>query len=162
MKLILLLSLFYICQYSYGQTETERIQNDFQKTKEIVDGNHFKIVFSIATPLSGVNVRIDSAWVTVNGEKASGYLPYYTGNYGFSMTGNKGILFDNEMLNRTEKIKGRKVKKAIKYSFDIVGKNDIYRLEMDIQYDRTCYLYVTSNRRSPISYIGTIYKTDSQ
>lgn len=78
------------------------------------------------------------------------------------MTGNKGILFDNEMLNRTEKIKGRKVKKAIKYSFDIVGKNDIYRLEMDIQYDRTCYLYVTSNRRSPISYIGTIYKTGSQ
>lgn len=111
MKLILLLSLFYICQYSYGQNETERIQNDFQKTKEIVDGNHFKIVFSIATPLSGVNVRIDSAWVAVNGKKASGYLPYYTGNYGFSMTGNKGILFDNEMLNRTEKIKGRKVKK---------------------------------------------------
>lgn len=158
MKFFSLLLFFFLCQYSYGQTENERIQADFQKTRELVDSNRFKIVFTIATPMSGVNIRIDSAQIIVDGNRASGYLPYYTAKYGFAMTGNKGVVFDNFVLNRSEKIKGRKVKKSIQYSFDIIGKNDAYRLQMDIQYDRTCYLYVTSNLRSPISYVGTICK----
>lgn len=158
MKFFSLLLFFFLCQYSYGQKESERIQTDFQETRELVDSNRFKIIFTIATPMSGVNIRIDSARIVVDDKRASGYLPYYTAKYGFAMTGNKGIIFDNIILNRSEKIKGRKVKKSIQYSFDIIGKNDVYRLQMDIQYDRTCYLYVTSNLRSPISYIGTIYK----
>lgn len=158
----LLLFFFLVPGFAgFAQTEAERIESDFKETQAIVESNRFKVVFTIATPLSGLNVRVDTAWLIIDGPEASGYLPYYTARYGYAMTGNKGIVFDNEMFARTEKVKGRNVRKAIKYTFGIVGKNDIYRMQMDIQYDRTCYLYVTSNQRSPISYVGTVYKLAS-
>lgn len=157
MKFLQLLFLLFAGFSVFAQTEAERIEADFKETQAIVESNRFKVIFTIATPLSGLNVRVDTAWLIVDGPRASGYLPYYTARYGYAMTGHKGIVLDSEMFARTEKIKGRNVRKAIKYSFGIIGKNDAYRMQMDIQYDKTCYLYVTSNRRSPISYVGTIY-----
>lgn len=153
---------------------TARAQNsntplDFGQIRSMVDSNRFEILFTVATthynyylqpatPYSDENIRIDrdSAFMVVNDTIATGYLPYFSSGYSFPQTGLKGIIFDNKMITPSVKMKGKRNKQAINYQFDVIGKNDAYKIRLDIQYDGTCYLYVTSTRRSPISYIGKI------
>ena len=45
---------------------------------------------------------------------------------------------------------------SIFYQFSVVGKNDTYKLSIDIRHDGTCYLFINSLKRSPISYTGQI------
>lgn len=156
MKLPFILCFICLSANLFAQKKEENIKTDFKKVLEIVESNHFKINFTIATPLNGTNIQIDSAWVCVNADSASGYLPYYSPNYSFPRTGNKGILFDNQRLKQRFKIKGKRERKAIQYQFSVVGKNDNYTLKMDIQYDGTCYLHVVSILRGPMSYIGSL------
>lgn len=158
MRVIVFLVLCFLSEPLWAQSKKEEISQEFQNTLELVESKYFEIKFSIATPLNGTNIVTDSAQIIIKDNTATGYLPYYTAGYAFPMTGKKGIIFDNQMLNVSLKIKGRKYRKSIKFQFDIIGKNDSYKLQMDIQYDKTCYLFVSSIRRSPISYVGTIQK----
>lgn len=160
MKLFLLTLSLFIYLIVSGQTDKTRILTEFRHTQEIVESGKFRIDIHIATPLNGMNIAVDSAWIVIDGEKACGYLPYYSSGYSFPRLGAKGINFDNMPFNKSLKIKGRNDKKSLKYSFGIVGKNDIYRIQMDIQYDGRCYIYITSNNHSPISYVGDIIKSD--
>lgn len=143
----------------------------FSQIQAMVDSNRFEIIFTIATthysyylqpttPYSDQNIRIrqDSAFIIVNDSLAAGYLPYFSGGYSFPQTGLKGVLFHNKMLNKMVKTRGKGRNQAIRYEFEVIGKNDNYKLAMDIQYDGTCYLYVNSSRRSPISYMGYIIR----
>lgn len=157
MKLLIISYLLLCSTGIYAQKKEADTEKLFRQTLELVESGKFKALFHIATPLNEVNIQIDSAWVYVQADSVSGYLPYYTPGYSFPRTGSKGIVFDNRILEPRLKIKGRKERKAILYQFAVYGKNDNYRLRMDIQYDRTCYLYVTSVLRGPISYIGTLY-----
>ena len=147
MKLFLLTLSLFIYLIGNSQTDKTRILTEFRHTQEIVESGKFRI-------------DIHSAWIAIDGEKACGYLPYYSSGYSFPKLGAKGINFDNMPFNKSLKIKGRNDKKSLKYSFGIVGKNDIYRIQMDIQYDGRCYIYITSNNHSPISYVGDIIKSD--
>lgn len=156
MKTFILLILLGICNVSFAQRHKEQIEKDFNRIWQIVESGHFTIKFSAATPYNGTNILTDSAQIVISDTIAIGYLPYYTRYYSLPMTGAKGIVFDNTILNKSIKIKGKNDKKVIKYQFDVIGKNDAYKLQMDIQYDGTCYLYVVSKQRGPISYIGTI------
>lgn len=156
MKFIWALFLTFVIISTNAQVKECRIEEAFSQTLKRVETNHFRILFSIATPSNGSNIQIDSAWITIKSDSASGYLPYYSPHYSFPRTGNKGILFNNQILNPQMKVKGRKDKKSILYQFAIIGINDNYKFKLDIQYDKTCYLLVISKRRGPISYIGTL------
>lgn len=162
MKTLLLFCLICFVLNANAQFKEENTKTDFEKILELVENNRFKIKFTIATPLNGTNIQTDSAWVCIQADSASGYLPYYSPNYSFPRTGKNGILFDNRMLKQSMKIKGRKERKAIQYQFSVLGKNDNYTLKMDIQYDGTCYLYVVSKLRGPMSYIGTLSALSAQ
>lgn len=161
MKLFLLTISLCLYLTGNGQTEKNRILTEFRHIQKIVESDKFRIDIHIATPLNGMNIAVDSAWIVIDGEKASGYLPYYSSGYSFPRLGSQGINFDNMPFNKSLKIKGRNYKKSLKYSFGIVGKNDIYRIQLDIQYDGTCYIYITSNNLSPISYVGNFTQSDT-
>lgn len=64
-----------------------------------------------------MNIAVDSAWIAIDGEKACGYLPYYSSGYSFPRLGAKGINFDNMPFNKSLKIKGRNDKKIIEIQF---------------------------------------------
>lgn len=161
MKLFLITLSLFIYLTGNGQTDKIRIETEFRHTQEIVESEKFRIDVHIATPLNGINITVDSAYIIIDRGQASGYLPYYSSGYSFPRLGTKGINFDNMPFNKTLKIKGRNTKKSLKYSFGIVGKNDIYRIQIDIQYDGTCYIYITSNNHSPISYVGKLSKLNN-
>lgn len=156
MKLIWILFLSLVFTMSNAQNKRSSIEDNFSQTLKLVEHNHFRILFSIATPSNGSNIQIDSAWMTVKNDSASGYLPYYSPHYSFPRTGNKGILFNNRISDLQIKVKGKKEKRSILYRFALTGIHDNYKFKLDIQYDKTCYLLVISKRRGPISYIGTL------
>ena len=71
-------------------------------------------------------------------------------------TGNRGIVFSNTMQDLTRQTRGKGRRQSIFYQFSVVGKNDTYKLSIDIRHDGTCYLFINSLKRSPISYTGQI------
>lgn len=141
----------------------------FNIIQDLVDSNRFEMEYTIATthhtfylqpttPYSDQNIRIsqDSAFVIIRDSIAAGYLPYFGSGYSIPQTGAKGIVFRNKMLNLTKSTRGKGKRQSISYQFSVIGKNDSYKISIDIRNDGLCYLYVNSLRRSPISYIGQI------
>lgn len=166
-----LVALLFI---SIGISQSGKAQNiqtisDFQRIKAMVDSNRFETIYTVATthysyflepgtPYSDQNIRItqDSAFVIVRDSLAAGYLPYYGGGYTIPQTGAKGIVFSGKMIQPTSKIKGRGKRQSITYGFSVIGTLDSYKISIIIQNNGTCYLYVNSTKRSPISYIGRV------
>ena len=143
--------------------------HQFGIIKEKVDSNRFKMQYTIATthhtfylqpttPYSDQNIRIaqDSAFVIIRDSIATGYLPYFGSGYSIPQTGNRGIIFSNTMQDLTRQTRGKGRRQSIFYQFSVVGKNDTYKLSIDIRHDGTCYLFINSLKRSPISYTGQI------
>lgn len=165
-----LLSVLLIV-YTSQPGKSQQIQpiTDFQQIKTMVDSNRFETMYTIATthysyflepgtPYSDQNIRIgqDSAFIIVRDSLAAGYLPYYGGGYSIPQTGAKGIVFSGKMIQPVSKFKGRGNRQSITYGFSIIGTLDSYKISIIIQNDGTCYLYVNSNKRSPISYVGQV------
>ena len=65
------------------------------------------------------------------------------------------------LFSRTVKIYQDGKKKAIAYQITVRSNQDICYLNMDIQYDGTCYLYFSDRKRAPISYVGQITPLNS-
>lgn len=152
-----------------ARAQSEQPITNFKTIQSLVDSNRFEMVYTIATthntfylqpttPYSDQNIRIgrDSAFVIVRDSMAAGYLPYFGTGYSIPQTGAKGIVFSNKMIDQTQSIRGRGRRQSISYQFSVVGKNDTYKISIDIRYNGQCYLYVNSLRRSPISYVGQI------
>ena len=152
-----------------GYPQDGRPVTNFTTIKSLVDSNRFEMVYTVATthytyylqpttPYSDQNIRIgqDSAFIIIQDSLAAGYLPYFGSGYSFPKTGPQGIVFSNKMLDLKKSVKGRGCKQSISYQFSIAGKNDNYKISIDIRHNGQCYLYVNSLRRSPISYIGQI------
>lgn len=142
---------------------------NFQVIKNKVDSNSFEMVFTIATthhtyylqpttPYSDQNIRIakDSAFIIIHDTVAAGYLPYFGYGYSLPQTGSKGIVFSNKMLDLTKSTRGRGRRQSLFYQFSVVGKNDTYKITLDIRNNGLCYLFVNSLHRSPVSYTGQI------
>lgn len=69
MKLFLLTLSLFIYLIVSGQTDKTRILTEFRHTQEIVESGKFRIDIHIATPLNGMNIAVDSAWIAIDGEK---------------------------------------------------------------------------------------------
>ena len=64
------------------------------------------------------------------------------------------------MQDLTRQTRGKGRRQSIFYQFSVVGKNDTYKLSIDIRHDGTCYLFINSLKRSPISYTGQIVEQE--
>ncbi len=153
--------------FLYGQSPHP--VTDFSEIRQLIEDNRFEMVYTIATthhtfylqpttPYTDQNIRIarDSAFIIIRDSVAAGYLPYFGNGYSIPQTGAKGIVFSNKMLELTKSRQGRGRRQSISYRFSVVGKNDTYKISIDIRYNGQCYLFVNSLKRSPISYIGQI------
>lgn len=168
MKYLILLCPVYLL-LSFVLPAQNRPITGFEQIKSMVDSNRFEMEYTIATthhtfylqpttPYSDQNIRIanDSAFVIIRDSIAAGYLPYFGSGYALPQLGPRGIVFSNKMLDLTKSLKGRGRRQSIAYQFSVVGKNDTYKINIDIRYNGLCYLYVNSLKRSPISYVGQI------
>lgn len=164
-NILLWTSFLFAVLYVKAQTPVTK----FGIIQNLVDSNRFEMIYTIATthhtfylqpgtPYSDQNIRItqDSAFVIIQDSIAAGYLPYFGSGYSIPQTGTKGIVFYNKMLDLTKSRRGKGRRQAITYQFSVIGKNDTYKVSIDIRHNGQCYMFINSLRRSPISYIGQI------
>ena len=147
MKRITFIFLIGILFYTTGQAQNKkeiRFEKEFQKTLALVNRDQFTIKFYIATP-------------TVQ----TLFTPLGAGATWTSNSHLDSISFNTVLFSRTVKIYQDGKKKAIAYQITVRSNQDICYLNIDIQYDGTCYLYFSDRKRAPISYVGQITPRDT-
>lgn len=131
---------------------------EFQATKALVESNRFCIAIDRVYPQSGQDVsRFNPRGeIVLNDTTAKGHLPFFGRAYSLPYGEGGGIEFDGEVKERQVKIVEKKKKKVIRYEFAVRGKNDNYQINIDITAGGNCYINLTSNNRTQISYSGTL------
>lgn len=174
MRRTILLGLIILFSLLYANAQNFEPITNFNTIRQMVDSNRFEMNFTIATthhtfyiqpttPYSDQNIRIakDSAFIIIQDSLAGGYLPYFGTGYSIPQTGIRGIVFSNKMIDLKKSVKGKGRRSSIFYQFAVVGKNDTYKISIDIRHNGQCYLFINSLKRSPISYTGQVVKAES-
>ena len=154
-----------------AQKRVARFEKEFQKTLALVNSDQFTVKFYIATPTvqtlftppgAGANIDINpqACYLSMNDSLVTSKLPYFGRAAWTSKSQLDSISINNVLFSRTVKIYQDGKKQAIAYQITVRTGEDIYYLNMDIQYDGTCYLYFSDRKRAPISYVGQITKRD--
>ena len=153
---IFLIGILFVTTSQAQNKKETRFEKEFQKTLALVNSDQFTVKFYIATPTvqtlftppgAGANIDINpqNCYLSINDSLVTTQLPY----------------FGRATFSRTVKIYQNGKKKAIAYQITVRSNQDICYLNMDIQYDGTCYLYFSDRKRVPISYVGQITPLDS-
>lgn len=155
--------------FNPAKSQQNQAITNFEQIKTLIESNRFETEYTIATthhsyflepgtPYNDQNIRIgkDSAFIIIRDSIAAGYLPYFSYGYSIPQTGKRGVVFSGKMINQSTNMKGRGKRQSITYEFSVFGTNDSYRINMIIQNNGVCYLYINSTKRSPISYIGQV------
>ena len=142
-------------------SKEERAKKDmqaFNKTKELINGNVFKIEIDRVFPISGVDVsRFNPrGYVHVKDSIAEGKLPFFGRAYNIPYGDGGGIEFNSSIQELEQKVINKRKKKLILYNFTVKGKDDTYQLSIQITGGNNCNISLVSNHRAQISYSGTI------
>ena len=166
MKRITFIFLIGILFFTTGQAQNKkeiRFEKEFQKTLALVNSDQFTVKFYIATPTvqtlftspgAGANIDINpqNCYLSINDSLVTTQLPYFGRATWASNSHLDSVSFNTVLFSRTVKIYQDGKKKAIAYQITVRSNQDICYLNMDIQYDGTCYLYFSDRKRAPISY----------
>lgn len=150
-----------------AQKKEARFEKEFQKTLALVNSDRFMVKFYIATPTvqtlftppgAGVNVDINpkQCYLWIKDSLVGAKLPYFGPTTWSAKSQLDSISVQQILFSRTVKLHEEGKKKSIAYQITVLSENDIYYLNIDIEYDGTCYLYFSDRRRAPISYVGQI------
>ena len=166
----LLLAIIIIPVKAQSKKEI-RFEKEIQKTLALVNSDKFIVKFYIATPTvetlftppgAGNNIDIEpkNSYLWVKDSLVGVKIPYFGSGAVKSGSQLDSISFQNILFSRTVKVYWEGKKKAIAYQLTVMSGGNVYYLNMHVQYDGTCYLYLSDRRRSPISYVGQIVKRD--
>ncbi len=158
--LLFLLALSAVTTHAQSQrTKAENPEEQFQRTRELVESRHFQNQNDRGYPQKGM----DGTPFNPKGEiilcdsMAEGKLPFFGRAYSLPYNGNGSIEFKAPIQNQSMKTTGKKKKKRITYRFSVPGQNDFFQFSIDIAANRNCSVSLTSHNRAHISYSGTIH-----
>ena len=157
MKRITFIFLIGILFFTIGQAQNKkeiRFEKEFQKTLALVNSDQFTVKFYI-------DINPQNCYLSINDSLVTTQLPYFGRATWTSNSHLDSVSFNTVLFSRTVKIYQDGKKKAIAYQITVRSNQDICYLNMDIQYDGTCYLYFSDRKRAPISYVGQITPLDS-
>ncbi|MCT4587722.1 MAG: DUF4251 domain-containing protein [Carboxylicivirga sp.] len=139
------------------QKKKEKRMEQFAETKKLVDSKQFIFVPNRAFPQGGrsIDLTTNYGFIKIMGSETEGDMPFFGRAYSASYGGDGGIKYDKTSIEN-EKIEVNEKKMRISYSFEAKGKNDTYRINMEITYGGNASVSVTSNNRAHISYNGDI------
>ena len=169
---IFLIGILFVTTSQAQNKKEIRFEKEFQKTLALVNSDQFTVKFYIATPTvqtlftppgAGANIDINpqNCYLSINDSLVTTQLPYFGRATWTSNPHLDSVSFNTVLFSRTVKIYQDGKKKAIAYQITVHSNQDICYLNMDIQYDGTCYLYFSDRKRTPISYVGQITPLDS-
>jgi hypothetical protein len=143
-------------QNSNQESKVLKKQEQFEIIQNLVNTGQYKFQARKASPQKGPQIDLATTpnYLVVNKGKASADLPYFGRSFSVGYGGDGGIRFDGAMENIDVKRNDKKQKHTIK--FRVKGTNDTYSCTLVITGLESATLFVQSNNRGPISYLGAI------
>jgi hypothetical protein len=165
---LLVLSVFMVLpsenmEAQKKKSKKEKRLEQFAETQKLIDSKAFIFVPDRAFPQGGrsIDLTTNYGFIKVMGTDTEGDMPFFGRGFNVAYGGDGGIKFDKtELLNETIEVNEKKMR--ITYNFEAKGKNDTFRISMDISYSGNASVTVISNNRSSISYNGEISKLEEK
>ncbi|WP_430815959.1 DUF4251 domain-containing protein [Carboxylicivirga sp. RSCT41] len=145
------------------KNKKEKRMEQFTETKKLVDSKQFVFVPDRAFPQGGrsIDLTTNYGFINILSDETEGDMPFFGRGFTVPYGGDGGIKFDKTAI-LNEEIELNEKKMRLSYSFEAKSKNDHYRIRMDIGYNGSTSVSVTSNNRSHINYNGDITKLESK
>ena len=158
---VVMISITFTLSAQEKKSKKEIRQEQLAQTIELINKGDFKFEATRAFPQGGrsIDLTTNYGFITFKQANAEGDLPYFGRAYTATYGGDGGIKFNGEMLNKKMEVNEKKQKILI--TFEVRDK-DTYQVTMDIGYNGSSSVSITSNNRSHISYQGDIVKVDKK
>ena len=135
-----------------SKSKTEK----FEEAKKLFESKNYEFVARSASPQGGGNIDMttNQNLIRVKGDTLDIYMPFFGVSY-MPEYGGRGTI---EITGKPEsyELTTNKKKKSFRIEFRIKNDFDTYDMTIDAGYSGYGTLSVTSNKRSSISYWGTI------
>lgn len=159
LKYYTLLSFFLITSVFVVEAKNEKEKTEDIDIFELVDSQMYTFEAESLTSTRGFNRSLNSSYdMTMHGDSATAYLPYFGRSYSASFSGEGGIVFDNIMTEYEVSLKEKKKEKNnTKYvSFKVKGEHETYNCDLSVGKSGYANLSIRSNNKQGISFRGTI------
>lgn len=130
-----------------------------ENTFKLLEGKQYMFIAESFSSQKGYTSTVNSYYhLTVNGDSATAYLPFFGRAYSSSMVGEGGIEFDNEMIEYTSELKVKRKEKnnQTQIYIEIKGELDTYRCHLSVSSNGFTSLSVSSNNKQGMSFNGRI------
>ena len=147
-----IITLLFIC---FSITSQSQDKAGKQKQLEtLLESKEFVFIPKTAIPqgFPTVNLSSSSNYLKIHPKTLEGNLPYFGRSYSATYGGDGGIQFSTAPTD----YKLAKNKKNYEIKAIIKGENDNYNLNLFIDFDGSATLNISSNKRTSISYYGSI------
>ena len=126
--------------------------------QKLIESKNFIIDINSVLPSNGMNTHRfnPSGEIKFNDTVTKVHLPYFGKVYNHTPGEDGGIVFESRRHEETIKSIVKKRNKHILYSFTADGRNDKYKFYIRIFGNGSANVDVSSNHKSPITYIGDI------
>lgn len=143
------------CSASSSTSRNELRDAEFEKTASLIESGSYQFIVRSASPTGGRTIQITSPY-SLKAENGSfeAYLPYFGRAYSGAYGDGGGIEFkgtpEDLELTRNEK------KRTIAVKFTIQTDGDNYSIDLNLGPSGTGSLAISSQKRTPISYTGSV------
>jgi len=138
---------------SRKEIREEKAAQQKEQTARLIEGKTFEFIAEQAMPAKGRGISISSYHVKVIGDTIISHLPYYGRAYTPPISSSSSPLDFNTVAEGFTKSKHDK-KYEIEYKISYKNDNIVYKFE--IFHSGSASLFVNSNNRQPITYMGRI------
>jgi hypothetical protein len=134
--------------------EEKKIEKQKQIETMVNDTNFvFVAITALPTGMKSVNLATNPNYVKFKPDLIDSYMPYFGRAYGSVGYGSDtGLKF----TGKPEELKIAKTKKGFQIDAVVNGTNDRFILSLNVGFEGSTSLTITSNNRSTISYQGEI------
>lgn len=153
---ILILTVFTLHAFT---TPPKDKDTDEENTFELLEGKKYVFIAESYSTQKGYTSTVNSYYhLTVNGDSATAYLPFFGRAYSSSILGDGGIEFDNKMIEYTSELKVKRKEKnnQTHIYIEIKGNVDTYRCHLSVSNNGFTSLSVNSNNKQSMSFNGRI------
>ncbi len=164
MKVYLVITCLFLAYFTQAQgkkpkKEIRQEKNElaFKESKNLIESLNYEFVANQASPQEGrtINLTTNPNHLKIIGDSIDSYLPYFgrshSADYGNS---DSGIKCSVKYTKYEVIINEKKLQQIVKFSGK--GNNDSYEFSFTISSNGSATLYVSSNKKSGISYFGNV------
>lgn len=159
LKYYTLLSFFLITSVFVIEAKNKKEPTEELDFFALVDSQMFTFEAESLTSTRGFSRSLNSSYdMTIHGDSATAYLPYFGRAYSASFSGEGGIIFDDITTEYQVSLKEKKKEKNnTKYvSFKVKGEYETYVCDLSVGKSGYANLSVRSNNKQGVSFRGVI------